>query len=576
MHQATIPAPPKLMDGNGSAAVRRAAWAILAIAVVGWFVRALPLIRAGAFGYPIDYDEGVYFSASALLLKGVLPYRDFVFVHPLGSLYFLAPAGWLGLLRDPAFGFAAARWLMTAVGFVNVLLLGQIAVRWAGPAAAIVAAAVYATHPEAASVERGPFLEPVLNLTCLAVAWIWLGGRLGGCTERSVHPSPPPEGEPELKSSDARTHGRGGAITSGALRRFATPGAGRAVELDSGGATSRGRWRLVICGALCGFAASIKVTGALWLVACLLSLPRRRSRGHVVVFLASAAAAWIALAAPSLIVARASFIGQVIWFHMHRPPDGTVGRLARLAAMLWSHGLLAESWLFASGLVLALVRSTNPERRAERFFTSAFLLILAGFLVSSTYWSQYNAHLAVPEAALAGYGGASLWRWAMTARTRIRLALVFVLLAFVPAWGVRRTLLASRGRSPELIALGHFLRSSVPADACLMSFEPAWSIAGGRLPDNGAGVPRLVDPYAAMLLDAARSGQSFADATQSFRDPSSQTTARAALDRCRFAIVAGRGFWQMSADTQRWFRTHFVQRFPPPGMEGIDVWERAP
>jgi hypothetical protein len=551
IEDATMPASESMAARRG-AVVTRTAWAVLTIAAAGWFLRALPLIQAGAFGYPIDYDEGVYFSSSALLLKGILPNRDFVFVHPPGLLYFLAPAAWLGILRDPAFGFAASRWLATVVGFANVILIGRIAMRWVGPVAAIVAAAVYATHPVAAYIERGPFLEPALNLACLAVAWIWLGNstgragsqvdeRGGGCTDRSVHP---------------------------------TPSTGAAFDSDT--PSSRALRRALISGALCGFAASVKMTGGLWLVACLLSQPHRRSRTGLAVLIASAAAVWAALACPAFVASPASFIEQVIWFHAHRPPDGTVGRLDRLAAMFWSRGLLAQSWLYVTGLVFALFRARSRERRGERFFASAFLFILAGFLASSTYWSQYNAHLAVPEAALAGYGGAALWRWASAERTRIRLALVFALLAFVPAWGARRAVLSGRARSPELIALGHFLWSSVPADACLMSFEPAWSVAGGRLPDNGPQVPRLVDSYAAMLLDAARSGQRFADATQAFRDDSSQPTLLRALERCRFAIVAGRGFWQMSPDTQTWFRSLFVQRFPPSGAEGIDVWEHEP
>src|SRR6202158_805155 len=152
-------------------------WAVLAIAAIGCLLRAFPLIEAGPFGSPVDYDEGVYFASSALLLKGVLPYRDFVFAHPPGLLYFPSPVAWLGAVRDPAFGFAAARWLATLVGCANILLLGRLAMRWAGPVGAIIAAAGYATHRGAVSIERGPFLEPVLNLCCLILAWVWLGGK---------------------------------------------------------------------------------------------------------------------------------------------------------------------------------------------------------------------------------------------------------------------------------------------------------------------------------------------------------------------------------------------------------------
>ena len=55
--------------------------------------------------------------------------------------------------------------------------LGAIAQRWAGPAAGLVAAALYAIYPEAVGAERGPFLEPVLNLMSLSLAWVWLAPR---------------------------------------------------------------------------------------------------------------------------------------------------------------------------------------------------------------------------------------------------------------------------------------------------------------------------------------------------------------------------------------------------------------
>src|SRR5438128_6565592 len=93
--------------------------AIAAIALGGWALRVAPLLKAGAMGYPIDYDEGVYFSASALLFKGILPYRDFVFVHPPVHLYVLgAITSWIGQI-DPADAFAFTRFLATVIGTLN-------------------------------------------------------------------------------------------------------------------------------------------------------------------------------------------------------------------------------------------------------------------------------------------------------------------------------------------------------------------------------------------------------------------------------------------------------------------------
>ena len=505
---------------TASSAHARTGWAVLAIAAIGWLLRASPLIQAGAFGYPIDYDEGVYFASSALLLKGVLPYRDFVFAHPPGLLYFLSPVAWLGTVGDPAFGFAAARWLATLVGCANILLLGRLAMRWAGPVAAIVAAAVYATHPEAVPIERGPFLEPVLNLCCLALAWVWLG-------------------------RDGKEEGR------------------------------RPSWMLA-SGALCGLAISVKLLGALWLVACLASRPRQGSRGDWILLAAAAAATWFGLVAPLALTAPADFFRQVVSFHAHRPPDGDLETVVRLGAIFWRQGRLLESSLFLYGLAFALARARDPGQRGERFFASAFLLIVAVFVSSPTYWSQYNAHLAVPESALAGYGAACLWRWAWRAAAKSRLVPVSALLVVVPAWGARRAILTGRDRSPEQVALARFVGRNVPPSAPLFAFEPSWSIGAGRLPDNGPETLRMVDSYATMLLDASRAGRRFASTAEAFRDPASQVAIRRALAQSRFVIVGVRGHAQMSPETLTWFQSRFVQRVPPPGAEGIDVWERAP
>jgi len=510
---ATLPA---LWPASTSAARARTAWAVLAIAGVGWVLRAIPLIKAGAFGYPVDYDEGVYFASSALLLKGVLPYRDFVFVHPPGLLYFLAPVASLGVLRDPSFGFAAARWLATLVGCANILVLGRLTMRWAGPVAAIVAAAVYATDPSAVPAERGPFIEPVLNLACLMLAWAWL----------------------------------------------------------SDGESAQTRSRAIASGVLCGVATTVKMWGALWLLACLFSRPRYRSRVDRVAFVVAAAMTFVLLAFPLAVAAPKSFLSQDILFHLLRPADGPVSWLDRLGAVFWVHSQLPKSLLVVGGLSLAHLRGRDPSRAGERFFAFAFISILLAFLFSSTYWGQYNAHLAVPESALAGYAGAALWAWALRGLTRARSTAVAAVLAAIPFLGARRAILTGLKRSPDLVAVGQFIRAGVPASARIVSFEPAWVVAGGRLPDTAEG-KTVVDSYGTMLIDAASTGRRFSSATEAFRDEASQRRMREAVDASRFAIVGDRGYWEMWPQTQQWFRTCFVQRFPPAGIEGIDVWERA-
>jgi hypothetical protein len=117
----------------------------------------------------VNYDEGVYLTGSALLGRGFLPYRDFVFVHPPALLLFLLPLTALAHV-DPATLLIWGRFLAVGLGALNTLLVGTVALRAFGPLAGVAAALLYATHPETVHEERGPFLEPVLNALCLAMA----------------------------------------------------------------------------------------------------------------------------------------------------------------------------------------------------------------------------------------------------------------------------------------------------------------------------------------------------------------------------------------------------------------------
>jgi len=350
------------------------------------------------------------------------------------------PTAWLGAIRDPSIGFAAARWLFALIGVANVLLVARVAMRFAGPVCAIAAAVVYATHPLAVSIERGPFLEPALNLCCLWLAWIWLA------------------------------------------------------EDD------RKRWQALAAGAVCGLAISVKLVGALWLLACALSTSRRM-RKEWLTFLAACAIGFAIVVGPVSLAAPADVWRQVISFQLHRPADGTVAILDRLAAIFWLNGQLLASALVVGGLGFALSRARDSERRGERFFCAAFISIVAVFLLSSSYWSQYNAHLALPESLLAGYAAAALWADAKSRSKQARRLLAVAAVGLAGLLGARRAIIIGRSRSPELRALVSFVRSRIRSQRGVLSFEPAWLIAAVRLPAPTCRL-LIVYPYAAMLIAA--------------------------------------------------------------------------
>jgi hypothetical protein len=502
---------------------RRWVWALALVAVVAGVLRLIPLVRAGgAFSYPIEYAEGVAFSASALLLQGHWPYRDYVFVHPPGAMWFWTPAAlvgsWMGGGLDAA--FALARWMATVCGALSVLLTGRLAMRVWGPVAGLVAALIYATYPEAVLVERGPFLEPLLNLACLAAANAWL----------------------------------------------AEPRSGR----------EEPRW--LLAGMFLGLAISVKVLGGIWLFAALMSRPPWPNwRAHVGLLLAAVGTV-VVLVGPFFFKAPSEFISQVLVFHAIRPPDGALSQLGRMHELFHERRLVGVL-LALLGLVVVAVRAfrtAQPTRPAERMVAVAYILTVTAFLITPNYFNQHNAYLAASESLLAGMGAAALYQWLTAWRPHWSLSVGLTLFVAVVVPTVPYLSGGLRLKAPEQLVIGRFIRQGIPKGATVFSFEPAWGLSGGLLPPSIPDAPLVVDPYAFMLRSAMASGRSFSAAKEAFRAPSAQQAIRELLSRTRFVVVGWRGDWQLSEVTREWLHEHFTKRFPLKGQQGPDVWEQIP
>jgi hypothetical protein len=510
----------------------RELWPLVAVALGAWVLRSLAFLhRSGPLGYPMDYDEGVLFSAAALLLRGDMPYRDFIFVHPPGALLLWAPGAALSLVLDTATAYGVTRFLAAAVGALSVFLAGRVAWRAWGPLAGFVAALAYAAFPEAAISERGSFLEPLLNVLCLGFANLWLA------------PGP------------------------------------------------RSRGHRVGAGVLLGLAVSVKFPGALWLVAALASRPFKESWRSLFLPVLVALATFTAVAGPFAAFAPSEFVRDVFTFPLARPPEGELDRWLRLRD-LFPERRLGESVLALVGLAAALARALrapseerstsrffahaflapSEDRATSRFFACAFVLTVALLLTSRTYGTLDNAHLAASAAVLAGLGACVLQgfaaRWGRTAsRAMAGLALAA---AFLPgAWNIVRT---GQQQSPDVLALAQHLRAHVPSNACLFAFDPGHLVAAGRLP---LGATPLVDPYATQLQDALLSGERFEEPSEALSSEDAQQTLRITLDACQFVVVGPRGARHLPREVLPWFKQRFVRRFPEDGG-AVDLWEHKP
>jgi MFS family permease len=117
--------------------------------------------------YGLGGDDGVYFSAAVRLVHGVIPYRDYVLVHPPLIAVLLAPFAMFGELVGTADAFAVARLATVIVGAVDVVLIGLLLRRF-GTRAVVVGCAVLALHGAAVNSAETIYLEPYLVLLVLA------------------------------------------------------------------------------------------------------------------------------------------------------------------------------------------------------------------------------------------------------------------------------------------------------------------------------------------------------------------------------------------------------------------------
>jgi len=136
--------------------------------VAGYVTRLLyPLLGGGLRGFN-GYDAGAYYAGADALSHGLLPYRDFVLVHPPLITYLLLPFAILGRLTTDPTGFAAAQLAFIGIGALNAALVVAVARRWGcSTRAAVAGGLVYAVSWAAVGAEFLSRLDPVGNMLLL-------------------------------------------------------------------------------------------------------------------------------------------------------------------------------------------------------------------------------------------------------------------------------------------------------------------------------------------------------------------------------------------------------------------------
>ena len=145
--------------------------ALAALGATAFLIRFIPHVRGGGLWGAIGYDDGVYFAAAIAMTEGVLPYRDFLLVHPPGEPLVLLPFALLGGWVGDGTAFTLARVATMAAGAISCVLAALICGR-SSRLAGIFAGLVYATWRAASLGDQTTDLhapQAVLLLAALLV-----------------------------------------------------------------------------------------------------------------------------------------------------------------------------------------------------------------------------------------------------------------------------------------------------------------------------------------------------------------------------------------------------------------------
>ncbi|MGO9909689.1 MAG: hypothetical protein ACLPQS_00790 [Acidimicrobiales bacterium] len=452
-----------------SEAARASLWLAAVPAVVGLAICLWQLHLPHWWSGSASYDDGVYVGSAIELARGLLPYRDYVFVQPPGITILLAPAA----LICRAFGYGTqdvvflSRVLTSVVTALDAALVA-LAVRHRGAVAMIVGGLAFACFPGANQADSVALLEPYVGLFCLVgIVLLFSNGR----------------------------------IVSG--------------------------WRVYLAGLSFGMACSFKVwavlpAGIVFLFACWAGRDRiLRFAAGGVTGIALTYGAFFA-AAPRALV-RDVFSAQV-----NRLTVQGLHRLAgRLDSITGFNELRLPAWavvLSAIGFIAAVVLAhvgTPPSERPtvlERCLATVAIIGLVVLLLANPFYGHYP-YLLLPEMAIlmgsvtsrAARNAARLlaqgseeveWR-------KLAAAIAMTMTALLGAFAAVRSYQSfEQSDFAQDNARNVALISRLPFSTCLVSDQDSLAISANRLSHGKGGCPVLLDSYGIQLVQTATSGDS--------------------------------------------------------------------
>ena len=343
--------------------------AVVGVAVVAVTARLVPVLRGGGLYGLGNYDDGVHFAAAVGFWHGLLPYRDFLLLHPPGIVLLLAPFAALAEVVGEPDAMAAARVAWMGLGAVNAVLVVLVlrpVHRWA----AVVAGLGYAVFFPAIYSEHTTLLEAPGTTALLAAL---------------------------------------------ALTRI----------LEDG--TGVGAGRYLAAGLLLGLGPTVKIWGIVAVIVVVAALAARRGRHPGLLVLIGAAATTVAICLPFFARAPVLMWQMIVRDQLdrRRPDLELVNRVDDFLGLTMWTGAPRIHLGTLLGLVAVVVCLVICLARARLRVLGILLLTHAAVIAATPMWFLHNS--ALTAAPLVLVLGASLGVVASRlASTRPRLVPVVV------------------------------------------------------------------------------------------------------------------------------------------------------
>lgn len=405
----------------------------LGIALLAFAVRLVVVLRGGGLFGRIGYDGSVYYASASALVHGVLPYRDFLLLHPPGIALALLPFAALGRLVGDADALALARLGWFGLGALSSALTFAI-LRPRGLWAAVAGATCYAVLVPAVVSEHTTSLEAVGSVCLL-----------------------------------------------GALALLTLTSAGRTTS----------RVPLLVAGALLGFSVGTKIWGVGVVVVVVLWASSQLGVRRAAQVLAGAAGATVLMCLPFFLAAPGAMWRMVVDDQLgrRRVPETLAGRVLDVTGLSELRGTASTSALAVVALVVLGTLLILSVRVPLGRLAAALFVVTTAVLLATPPWSVAYTGFAAPALALM-FGCAAAQ---VAALPRVLRAVAPVL---VMAGLVGYAVSSLPGYRPGSHFPGHSLEQVLAREpGCVTTDDPIALIETGALQRNFARhCPVVVDP----------------------------------------------------------------------------------